>query len=90
MKTRAFDKMRRHGGPPETDSARPQIRCSSIFWAEWPLFCNARAPARTCPEIPNAELFRIGANVGDVIHERDRLYGDGINVAATAECCASG
>jgi class 3 adenylate cyclase/pimeloyl-ACP methyl ester carboxylesterase len=27
-------------------------------------------------------LFRIGVNVGDVIHEGERLYGDGINVAA--------
>jgi TolB-like protein/class 3 adenylate cyclase len=27
-------------------------------------------------------VFRIGVNVGDVIHEGERLYGDGVNVAA--------
>jgi adenylate cyclase len=39
--------------------------------------------------IRNAELpedyrmqFRIGINLGDVIEEGDRIYGDGINVAA--------
>jgi adenylate cyclase len=33
-------------------------------------------------------LFRIGVNVGDVIHEGDRLYGDGINVAARLQAVA--
>jgi adenylate cyclase len=33
-------------------------------------------------------LFRIGVNVGDVIHEGDRLYGDGINVAARLQAIA--
>ena len=40
----------------------------------------------------NAELsyerrmeFRIGVNVGDVIEENDRIYGDGINIAARVE-----
>ena len=27
-------------------------------------------------------LFRIGINLGDVIHDETRIYGDGINVAA--------
>lgn len=35
-----------------------------------------------------AMLFRIGINVGDVIHEDDRLYGDGINVAARLQAIA--
>jgi class 3 adenylate cyclase/pimeloyl-ACP methyl ester carboxylesterase len=30
-------------------------------------------------------LFRIGINLGDVIHDEDRIYGDGINVAARLE-----
>ena len=30
-------------------------------------------------------LFRIGVNLGDVIHDETRIYGDGINVAARLE-----
>lgn len=40
----------------------------------------------------NAELsyerrmqFRIGVNVGDVVEEEDRIYGDGVNIAARVE-----
>ena len=29
--------------------------------------------------------FRIGANVGDVVEQEDRLYGDGVNIAARIE-----
>lgn len=43
----------------------------------------------------NAELpehrrmqFRIGVNLGDVIQEGDRLYGDGVNIAARLEALA--
>jgi adenylate cyclase len=43
----------------------------------------------------NAELpenrrmeFRIGINLGDVIDEEDRLYGDGVNIAARLESMA--
>jgi adenylate cyclase len=43
----------------------------------------------------NAELpserkmeFRIGVNVGDVIEEGDRIYGDGVNIAARVESLA--
>jgi adenylate cyclase len=43
----------------------------------------------------NAELpenrrmqFRIGINLGDVIDEEDRLYGDGVNIAARLEALA--
>ena len=45
--------------------------------------------------IRNAELpedrkmeFRIGVNLGDVIHEEERIYGDGVNVAAIVESLA--
>jgi adenylate cyclase len=45
--------------------------------------------------IRNAELpedrkmeFRIGVNLGDVIHEEERIYGDGVNVAARVESLA--
>jgi len=46
-------------------------------------------------EIHNAELaenrkmeFRIGINLGDVIDEEDRIYGDGVNIAARLESLA--
>jgi adenylate cyclase len=32
--------------------------------------------------------FRIGINLGDVIHEEKRIYGDGVNVAARVESLA--
>src|SRR5215475_14263290 len=32
--------------------------------------------------------FRIGINIGDVIHDEFRLYGDGVNVAARLEATA--
>jgi len=45
----------------------------------------------------NAELsedrrmkFRIGINLGDVVEEGDRIYGDGINIAARMEGLAEG
>src|SRR5512132_3520731 len=45
----------------------------------------------------NAELpperrmeFRIGINVGDVVVEGERLYGDGVNIAARLEALAEG
>jgi len=43
----------------------------------------------------NAELpenrkmqFRIGINLGDVIEEAERIYGDGVNIAARLEALA--
>ena len=45
----------------------------------------------------NAELpehrrmqFRIGVNLGDVIEERETIYGDGVNIAARLEALADG
>src|SRR4249920_2476255 len=32
--------------------------------------------------------FRIGINLGDVIHDETRIYGDGINIAARLEALA--
>ncbi len=46
-------------------------------------------------KVRNAELpedrkmeFRIGVNLGDVSHEEERIYGDGVNVAARVESLA--
>ena len=35
-------------------------------------------------------VFRIGVNLGDVIQEGDRIYGDGVNIAARIEGLADG
>ena len=35
-------------------------------------------------------LFRIGVNLGDVIEEGERIYGDGVNIAARVEGLAEG
>jgi adenylate cyclase len=34
--------------------------------------------------------FRIGVNLGDVVEEQDRIYGDGVNIAARLESLAKG
>ena len=34
--------------------------------------------------------FRIGINLGDVIQEEERIYGDGVNIAARVEALAEG
>jgi adenylate cyclase len=44
--------------------------------------CNAQLPENRRME------FRIGINLGDVIDEEDRIYGDGVNVAARLEALA--
>jgi class 3 adenylate cyclase/pimeloyl-ACP methyl ester carboxylesterase len=46
-----------------------------------------RVMATRNEEVPEHRrmLFRIGINLGDVIHDETRIYGDGINVAARLE-----
>jgi adenylate cyclase len=34
-------------------------------------------------------LFRIGVNLGDVVEEKDRIYGDGVNIAARVQSMAA-
>ena len=35
-------------------------------------------------------VFRIGVNLGDVVEEDDRIYGDGVNIAARLEAVCEG
>ena len=46
--------------------------------------CMEKLNTQAGPEM----LFRIGINIGDVIHDGERLYGDGINIAARLESMA--
>ena len=46
--------------------------------------CMEKLNSQAGPEM----LFRIGINIGDVIHDGERLYGDGINIAARLESMA--
>jgi adenylate cyclase len=39
------------------------------------------------PEAKKME-FRLGVNIGDVIHDKGSIYGDGVNIAARLECLA--
>ncbi len=43
-------------------------------------------------ELPHGRRmeFRIGINLGDVVEEDDRIYGDGVNIAARMESLAEG
>ncbi len=46
---------------------------------------------RNAELLPNRWMeFRIGINVGDVIVEGERIYGDGVNIAARVETLAEG
>ena len=45
--------------------------------------------ARNADLLENRRMhFRIGINLGDVIEEGERIYGDGVNIAARLESCA--
>ena len=49
-----------------------------------------RELAETNAELPDTSKmeFRIGVNVGDVVEKEDRIYGDGVNIAARVESMA--
>ena len=55
--------------------------------AGWPSKRNSRHRNADLPENRKMQ-FRIGINLGDVIEEQDRIYGDGVNIAARLESCA--
>src|SRR5262245_27447544 len=49
---------------------------------------NAMASRNAQVEDGRRMQFRVGINIGDVIHDETRLYGDGVNVAARLEAVA--
>ena len=50
---------------------------------------NTHSKRRTQSYLPQRQMqFRIGINLGDVIVEGERLYGDGVNIAARLESLA--
>jgi adenylate cyclase len=56
---------------------------------------NSAIDIQQALEVENSKLsekrrmdFRIGINLGDIIHKDDRIYGDGVNVAARIESLA--
>src|SRR5439155_9349324 len=66
-------------------------RSSPAWWMRW----SARSSSSESSKSRNAELpaprrllFRIGINLGDVIVEGERIYGDGVNIAARVEALA--
>jgi DNA-binding response OmpR family regulator len=62
----------------EFDSAVVAVRCAVEIQRELKTR-NAGLPDHRRME------FRIGINLGDVVVERDRIYGDGVNIAARIE-----
>ena len=53
----------------------------------WQIQKELQARNAELPENRRME-FRIGINLGDVIEEGDRIYGDGVNIAARLEVLA--
>ena len=46
---------------------------------------TAMAERNSAAEADRQMQFRIGINLGDVIHDETRVYGDGVNIAARLE-----
>jgi class 3 adenylate cyclase len=67
----------------EFGSVHDAVRCAFAVQRE-----VAESNATLLPE--RRMEFRIGINVGDIIQEGDRIYGDGVNIAARIEGLAEG
>ncbi len=67
----------------EFPSAVDAVRCGVAVQKELTVRNSALDESRKM-------LFRIGINVGDVVVEADRIYGDGVNIAARVEALADG
>ncbi len=67
----------------EFTSAVNAVQCAAVIQGEF------RARNAAIPD-ERRMLFRIGVNLGDVLVEGERIYGDGVNVAARVESLAEG
>ncbi len=67
----------------EFTSAVNAVRCAVVIQGE------LRARNASLP-VDRRMNYRIGINLGDVIVDGDRIYGDGVNVAARVESLADG
>ena len=67
----------------EFTSAVNAVQCAAVIQGELRVRNMALAEDRRMN-------FRIGVNLGDVLVEGDRIYGDGVNVAARVESLAEG
>jgi len=56
------------------DAVQSAITIQNVLKVE-----NEKLPDNRCMD------FRIGINLGDIIHKDDRIYGDGVNIAARIE-----
>jgi adenylate cyclase len=65
----------------EFASAVDAVRAAAAMQAQL-TECNAALPE------PRRMTFRIGVNLGDVIEDKGRIYGDGVNIAARIEALA--
>ena len=79
---------------------RPQRTCQQIERAEFASVVDAvqcaveiqQEIAERNNELPEEQemVFRIGVNLGDVVEEKGRIYGDGVNIAARIESICEG
>jgi adenylate cyclase len=86
-----FDLIRQHRGRvvdspgdnflAEFASVVNAVQCAVAVQKEFDAH-NSEPPKNRCM------MFRIGVNLGDVIEEGERIYGDGVNIAARLESLA--
>ena len=87
----AADQVQQHGGRVVDDvgdnlladlpSVVEAVRCAVALQREFEKQNSARPEERRMQ-------FRIGVNLGDVVVDDERLYGDGVNVAARVQALA--